>query len=540
LIGQGTVEDNGGGFAPGFGGLEDAEGGGAGQEMADKGFALFGTDERAVVDDHGKRGFDLLGNGHGEVVAAAGDEGDFNAAAGGFGNGGAVACGDSEAAAEERAVNIERDELHGHTSILADSRGGAGENSCVRLFCVTTRRLYYDDAYLQNFDARVLACSPAEPVQGALGMQPAWEVLLDQTAFYPTSGGQPNDLGLLGEAVLLDVRDGEEGIAHIVDRELEKNGVKGCVNWPRRFDHMQQHTGQHLLSAMFQGRFGLPTVSFHLGVETCTIDLHGGEPSRDLLIGAQRAANKVIFEDRGVTVRYGTREQLARLGVRKEVEREGLLRAIEIEDADLQPCGGTHVKSTGQIGMILVRGCSKVRQDWRVEFVCGRRAEQAGTEDFERERGLMGVLGCALDELPAAVERLTAERDANFKSLRGALQQLAGLWGGQLASTAPAGANGVRVASLLLRGAHPELLLPLATEIAKSERTIALLILEESGQLVFAQHPTAGKDLGAVLKSVLAVHPGKGGGSKDFVRAKLAEAGSSAAALELAKSIVAA
>jgi len=222
------------------------------------------------------------------------------------------------------------------------------------------------------------------------------------------------------------------------------------------------------------------------------------------------------------------------------VEREGLLRAIEIEAADLQPCGGTHVKSTGQIGMILVRGCGKVRQDWRVEFVCGRRAEQVATEDFERERVLMGSLGCALDELPHAVDRLAAERDANFKSLRAGLQQLATVWAAQLASAAPSGANGVRVAALLLQGAHPELLQPLATEIAKNERTIALLVLEESGQLVFAQHPAAGKDLGAVLKSVLAAHPGKGGGSKDFVRAKLADAGSSAAALELAKSLIAA
>jgi alanyl-tRNA synthetase len=404
---------------------------------------------------------------------------------------------------------------------------------------MSTHRLYYDDAYLQNFDARVTACSPAEPVQGASGMQPAWEVLLDQTAFYPSSGGQPNDLGLLGEAVVLDVRDEEDDIVHIVDREVAPGGVKGCVNWPRRFDHMQQHTGQHLLSAMFQERFGLPTVSFHLGEEICTIDLHRGEPSRDQLIGAQRAANKAIFKDRPVTVRHGTREELAQLGVRKEVERDGLLRAIEIEGADLQPCGGTHVRSTGQIGMILVRGCGKVRQDWRVEFVCGRRAEQFATEDFERERTLMGLLGCALEELPAAVGRLAAERDANFKSLRSALQQLATLWAAQLASTAPAAANGVRIASLLLRGAHPELLLPLATEIAKNERTIALLVLEESGQVVFAQHPSAGKDLGVVLKSVLAAHPGKGGGNKDFVRAKLADPSSSAAALELAKNLAA-
>ena len=118
---------------------------------------------------------------------------------------------------------------------------------------------------MQNFEARVVSCLPAEPVQGSAGTQAAWEVLLDQTAFYPTSGGQPNDLGLLGEATVLDVRDEDEEVVHIVDREMEPGRVTGCVNWPRRFDHMQQHTGQHLLSAMFQERFGLPTVSFHLG-----------------------------------------------------------------------------------------------------------------------------------------------------------------------------------------------------------------------------------------------------------------------------------
>ncbi|HKM66448.1 MAG TPA: alanyl-tRNA editing protein [Candidatus Acidoferrum sp.] len=402
---------------------------------------------------------------------------------------------------------------------------------------MSTHRLYYDDSYLQNFDARVLSCSPAEPVQGDSGMQPAWEVLLDETAFYPTSGGQPNDLGLLGEAVVLDVREEDDDIVHIVDRELDSGSVKGCVNWPRRFDHMQQHTGQHLLSAMFEERFGLPTVSFHLGAELCTIDVRGGEPSRDHLIGAQRAANKVIFEDRPVNVRYGTREQLAGLGVRKEVEREGLLRAIEIESADLQPCGGTHVKSTGQIGMILVRGCGKVRQDWRVEFACGRRAEQLATADFERERVLMGALGCAQDELPEAVGKLAAERDAHFKSLRSTLQQFAETKAIQLVAAAPVAADGNRVVAIVLRGVHPELLLPLATEIAKKEGGVALLALEESQQLVFAQHPGANKDLAAILKTVLAVHPGKGGGTKDFVRAKLADRASVASALDLARSL---
>jgi alanyl-tRNA synthetase len=409
--------------------------------------------------------------------------------------------------------------------------------ACAKIPRMATHRLYYDDSYLQNFEARVLSCLPAEPVQASAGTQPAWEVVLDRTAFYPTSGGQPNDLGLLGEAVVLDVRDEEEDVVHIVDREIGPGEINGCVNWPRRFDHMQQHTGQHLLSAMFQERFGLPTVSFHLGADLCTIDLRGEEPSRDRLLGAQRAANRIIFEDRPVNVRYGTQDELARLGVRKQVEREGILRAIEIEAADLQPCGGTHVKSTGQIGLILVRGCSKVRQDWRVGFACGFRAERLATEDFEGERKLAGSLSCAIEELPEAVEKLAAERDAHFKSLRAALQQLAEAKAAQLYAAAIPLADGTRVISALLQGVHPELLLPLATEVAKNNRAIALLVLAESGQLVFAQHPTAGKDMAAVLKTVLASYPGKGGGNKDFVRAKLSEAGASAAALDLAKTL---
>jgi alanyl-tRNA synthetase len=404
---------------------------------------------------------------------------------------------------------------------------------------MTTRRLYYDDSYLQNFEGRVIACLPAEPVHGSSGTQASWEVLLDQTAFYPTSGGQPNDSGLLGEAVVLDVRDEEDAVVHIVDREVELGVVRGCVNWPRRFDHMQQHTGQHLLSAMFQERFGLPTVSFHLGVEICSIDLRGEEPTHERLLGAQRAANQAIFEDRPVAVRYGTREQLERLGVRKRVEREGLLRAIEIESADLQPCGGTHVRSTGQIGLILVRGCSKVRQDWRVEFACGTRAERLASDDFARERAVAEGLGCAVSELEESVDRLMAEREAHFKSLKAALQQLAEAKAAQMVSGAAVLEDGTRVVEAVLSEVHPELLLPLATEIARTERTVALLALGEAGQLVFAKHPGVGKDLSALLKTVLAAHPGKGGGSRDFVRAKLADAAASESAIELARRLLA-
>ena len=169
---------------------------------------------------------------------------------------------------------------------------------------MATHRIYYDDSFARDFEAKVLTCEPY-----VHGTTPAWEVVLDETALYPTSGGQPCDHGKLGDANVLDVRDEGDEVVHIVDRELKPGPVHGCVDWPRRFDHMQQHTGQHLLSAMFQERFGRPTVSFHLGAELSSIDLRGAEPTLEILEGAERAANRVIFEDRPINVRYGTQDR---------------------------------------------------------------------------------------------------------------------------------------------------------------------------------------------------------------------------------------
>ncbi|HTZ47955.1 MAG TPA: DHHA1 domain-containing protein [Verrucomicrobiae bacterium] len=399
---------------------------------------------------------------------------------------------------------------------------------------MVTHRLYYENSSIRNFSAHVLSCSSVSPFTTPSGPKAAWEVLLNRTAFYPTSGGQPNDLGRLGEANILDVRDEGEEIVHIVDQAVGVGAIEGCVDWPRRFDHMQQHTGQHLLSAMFYERYGLPTVSFHLGSEDCTIDLRGPEPSLDVLQGAQNAANAIIFEDRPVNVRYGTADQLAQQGVRKEVAREGILRAIEIEAADLQPCGGTHVKSTGQIGVVLVRRVTKIRQDWRVEFVSGGRAARSATSDFHLLRTIGERLSCSMEEALGSIEKSAAERDANHKNLRVALQQLAQDRARLLVAAALPGANGVRCMAVLLRDENPELLLPLATELTKNEKTIALVIHEGSGQLVFAQTAGGGKDMAALLKQVLANVPGKGGGTRDFVRAKLAEPSRSSEALALA------
>jgi alanyl-tRNA synthetase len=394
---------------------------------------------------------------------------------------------------------------------------------------MATRRIYYDDAFVKEFAADILSCESEVHASS-----PAWCVILNQTAFYPTSGGQPHDLGKIAGGNVLDVRDEGDEIVHIVDRCVEKRRVDCCIDWPRRFDHMQQHTGQHLLSAMFLDRFGLQTVSFHLGAELSNIDLRGPQPSEEILEGVERAANKIIFEDRPVTVRYGTAEDLARLGVRKEVGRQGILRAIEIEGADLQPCGGTHVRSTGQIGTLLVRRCTKIRQDWRVEFACGARAARLAREDFLALRSTAGKLGCPPEELAAAAERALSERDALFKRSRALLEALAQKEAvGALAQTS-AGADGSRIVSRVFEGIEAEFLSHFATEIAKHEYSIALLARRGCGHIIFAQHPSAGKDMSALAKDVLANFGGKGGGTRDFARGRLQDEAKAEQALQAA------
>jgi alanyl-tRNA synthetase len=399
---------------------------------------------------------------------------------------------------------------------------------------MATRRLYYDDSYQREFSAQVLSCEPE--MHGAVA---AWAAVLDCTALYPTSGGQPHDLGKLGDANVVDARDDGEDIVHVVDREVAVGSVAGCVDWARRFDHMQQHTGQHLLSAMFQERYGRPTVSFHLGSDVCTIDLRGPEPTLDILEGAERIANQIISEDRAITARYGTAQEFAELGVRKEVQREGILRAIEIEGADLQPCGGTHVKSTAEIGIILVRRCSKMRQNWRVEFVCGKRAARVARHDFQILHKSAELLGCAADDVPIAVERAINERDGHFKTAKWLLQRLAELEAAAALVAAKRDGNGLRViARTFDEASQPEYLNHFATQLAKSENTVALLSQSGDGHLLFAQHPEAGKDMNALMKQVLAHFAGKGGGSRDFARGKLNDAAQAGEVVALAQQLL--
>jgi alanyl-tRNA synthetase len=392
---------------------------------------------------------------------------------------------------------------------------------------MTTKRLYYDDGFARKFTAQVLSCEPERaatpknpegPLPGAFS-----RVKLDRTAFYPTSGGQPHDTGLLGDARVVDVVDEEDEVIHVVDKPIAIGTVQGIIDWSRRFDHMQQHSGQHVLSAVFHSQFSLPTASFHLGSDVCTIDVRGQDPTQEILDNAMAAANDVVYADRVVNVKYGSAEELAAAGVRKTVERSGTLRAIEIEALELQPCGGTHVQRTGQIGMILVRGVSRIRQDWRVEFACGRRAERLAREDFAALRAVAQRLNCSPQEAVSAAERVVMERDAHFKSARASMQRLAQMDARASVHHIEIGADGLRVVAKLFGDDPPEYVQAFAREVAQAENTVALVVRSECGHIFFSQHPSAKNDMNALLGEALKHVGGKGGGSRDSARGRLAD-----------------
>jgi len=327
---------------------------------------------------------------------------------------------------------------------------------------------------------------------------------------------------------VLDVFERDDHtVVHVTDRRLGSGPVRGVIDWERRFDHMQQHTGQHLLSAAFLELFQFPTVSFHLGREVSTIDLGAPGISAQQLEQAERRVNQITFEDRPVTVRFGTAQELAEAGIRKAVEREGILRAIEVEGFDLQPCGGTHVARTGQIGLLLLRKCEKVKQNWRVEFVCGQRAARVARGDFMGLSEAARQLSCGLTEVPAMVARALEERQAGHRVRQRLQEQLAEVEALLLLATEMrVGKVGeARVVLHVFEEADADYLRLLAAKLVAESGVQVLLASKAGGQVVFGQSPGLSTDMNALLRESLQSAGGRGGGSKDFAQGSVPNAG---------------
>jgi alanyl-tRNA synthetase len=377
-----------------------------------------------------------------------------------------------------------------------------------------TERLYYHDAYVTDFRATVIACEPCPAAEG-----PRFSVVLDRTAFYPTSGGQPCDAGVLGGARVLDVTDREDGeVAHLVDAALAPGRVVcGVVDWPRRFEHMQQHTGQHVLSAAFDRLSGVGTESFHLGSQTCTIDLARDVSTREVSAAVDES-NRIIWEDRPVAVRFVTPDEAARLPLRKEPARAGTLRLIEVEGFDLSACGGTHVARTGAIGIIAATGWEKVRGGSRLEFLCGVRVRRR----FDRWRDAFAAaerhLSVAPEEMAGGIERLQVEIKAQQRALRMAHERLAAFEAREIVARGTRAGTRVVVAEAQ-DGWDAAGLKPLAVAAAAGPGVAAALFTTTSpARVVVAAHPQSGVDAAAALEALVATFGGKGGGKPDLAQ----------------------
>lgn len=267
-----------------------------------------------------------------------------------------------------------------------------------------TIRLYFQDSYLQSFEARVEASRRG---------QAGWEVILDRTGFYPEGGGQPSDSGTLGEASVLHVYEQEGQIWHVLSDPVPAGPVRGQIDWQRRFDHMQQHTGQHLLSAVALSQLGAQTLSFHLGAETSTIDLDTSSLTDSLCHALEDEVNRLVMAGIPVRAYLVAPEDVPKLNLRKPPTKGEETRIVEISGIDLSPCGGTHVRSTSEIGLVKVRRAERYKGGTRLEFLCGWRALRDYRWKHEALSALARELSVADREVIEAVHRLqAAEREA--------------------------------------------------------------------------------------------------------------------------------
>jgi len=348
-----------------------------------------------------------------------------------------------------------------------------------------TERLYYHDSYLQTFNAQVVSQS-----------EDGLRIVLDRTAFYPTSGGQPHDLGALNGIPVLDVIDRDATIEHLLAQPLACREVTGQIDWPRRLSHMQQHTAQHLLSAVLQEEFGLQTVSFHLGTEESTVDVE--PPNAESLSAMETRANQVLRLNKATHVSF--EDASTAQGLRKKSDRDGLLRIVSIEGLDRSACGGTHVARTGEIGLILLGKTEKIRKALRIYFYAGDRAFAYLRKQLSDLRQAESQARDKLADSEKSRQKLAAE----LASLRGAQRYASGQrrW---VESVNDIGEAERAEANAFLNG----------------QGTTVLLYSPSTGAILIGAEPSTGIDCAQLLKQAASQRNGRGGGSPKLAQGNL-------------------
>ena len=389
-----------------------------------------------------------------------------------------------------------------------------------------TDRLYYHDSFLYEFEGEITEVVPAAEINARHG------VYLDRTAFYPTSGGQIHDTGWISSSDkdkvrVAEVVEEEDGrVVHYIeaDKAPERGTrIRGVIDPARRRDHMQQHSGQHVLSAAFIRLFNMPTVSFHMGEEACSIDLDTPAIQPPQVEEVELLANQIVQENRPVEIRFVTQQTAQDLGLRKPPRTDkDELRLIDIQNFDLSACGGTHVANTGQIGSILLRKVEKVRQGSRVEFVCGQRAVKTARRDYLTLTDAAALFSGHIWDVPQQVKKSLEEIKTEGKAREHLLAELAELEASRLlVETSSQGQRKVVVRSYADRDLT--FIRLLAQKITRLDPTSVALLGAglEQASLVFAQTKGSPLDLGSLLKEIVAANGGKGGGSRDMAQGGL-------------------
>ncbi len=393
-----------------------------------------------------------------------------------------------------------------------------------------TEKLYFTDSDLLEFPATIVDVQAIEQ---------AHHIILDRTAFYPTGGGQPNDTGLLDESRVVDVFEDNAGIIHHVVEQIGAlaagQKVEGRIDRVRRLDHLQQHSGQHILSQAFVQACGAETRSFHLGSRTSTIDIELQSPTDDHMRAAEEIANAVIFEDRPMRVHLVNEEEARQLPLRKEAAVEGTIRVIEISDFDWSPCGGTHAKGTGQIGLVAIKSYERAKKMTRVEFVCGHRALDEYRTANKTALAVAQLFSAERDATPELVARAIQESKSLKKRIRELLEIAVTVEATEMLAAAMQ-VGEFKLVRATFDGRDLEEVRWLASKITQAEPSVALLGTKDAGaaRLVFARSASLNQNMGQLLAEACQLLGGRGGGRPELAQGGGPDATKLEAAINLA------
>jgi len=379
-----------------------------------------------------------------------------------------------------------------------------------------TKRLYYQDSYLKEFKAKILK-------KIKIDNQPA--VVLDESAFYPTSGGQPYDKGFIQDTPVVEVVEEGDEIIHILKEELKEkinSEVVGKIDWKRRFDHMQQHLGQHILSGALMEIWGAETVSFHLGEEICTLDIVKEKFSEEQVKEAEECTNEITFKNRPVKCYFVEgEEELKRLNLRKIPEKTGKIRIIEVEDFDLSACGGTHCRATGEVGLIKITKWEKRGEKTRLEFICGRRAWKDYFWKNELIKNISNQLTIKDSELGEALDRMLEERKKTGKELKEYKEKLQEYEAKRMIDQSSLIDNRIKIINKVFEEENFQEVRELIQKIINLDESVIVLFGVKKGgaKILFACSRVLKYDMNGLAREAAKFIEGQGGGAPNFAQA---------------------